>query len=191
MFWLLMSTSRPNPHPPLPYGGFKSEWNGCQSLPTARQIQNFLLSHCSLCDSTMVSKVSIQRGGELLVQIFDIFVDQCFGFLESIFHNSWLPLSENIFSSGYNNIFFEKNNIFRDSAKTFAMMRSSVEPQSVSSSEKYFFNAMFIEIWLLEWGKPLFWNVLVLYGHCPNSFRPPPLCQTGKCGEKKCSKASL
>ena len=25
-----------------------------------------------------------------------------------------------------------------------------------------------------------FWNVLVLYGYCPNSFGPPPLCQTGK-----------
>ena len=58
MFWLLMSTSCPNPHPPLPYGGFQSEWNGCQSLPTARQIQNFLLSHCSLCDSAMVIKVA-------------------------------------------------------------------------------------------------------------------------------------
>ena len=26
--------------------------------------------------------------------------------------------------------------------------------------------------------------VLVLYGHCPNSFIPPPLCQTGKLGKK-------
>ena len=26
-------------------------------------------------------------------------------------------------------------------------------------------------------------HVLVLYGHCPNSFRPPPLCQTGKRGK--------
>ena len=25
-----------------------------------------------------------------------------------------------------------------------------------------------------------FWNVLFLYGHCPNCFRSPPLCQTGK-----------
>ena len=25
-----------------------------------------------------------------------------------------------------------------------------------------------------------FWNVLVLYGHCPNSFRPSPLCQMGR-----------
>ena len=25
-----------------------------------------------------------------------------------------------------------------------------------------------------------FWNVVCVYGHCPNSFRPaPPLCQTG------------
>ena len=30
-----------------------------------------------------------------------------------------------------------------------------------------------------------FWNMLVLYGYCPNSFRaPPPFCQTGKCGKK-------
>ena len=36
-------------------------------------------------------------------------------------------------------------------------------------------------------GKPHFWNVLVLYRHCPNSFRASPLCQTGKRG-KKCPK---
>ena len=29
-----------------------------------------------------------------------------------------------------------------------------------------------------------FLNVMVHYGHCRNSFRPPPLCQTGKCGKK-------
>ena len=33
------------------------------------------------------------------------------------------------------------------------------------------------------------WNVSVLYGHCPNSLAPPPLCQTGKRG-KKCPKPS-
>ena len=37
--------------------------------------------------------------------------------------------------------------------------------------------------------EPPFWNALVLCGHCPNSFRPPPLCQTGNCG-KKCPKPS-
>ena len=36
----------------------------------------------------------------------------------------------------------------------------------------------------LDFREAPFWNVLVLYGHCPNSFRPPPLCQTGKRGEK-------
>ena len=29
-----------------------------------------------------------------------------------------------------------------------------------------------------------FWNVLVLYGHCPNSFRHPPLWQTGQTWKK-------
>ena len=27
-----------------------------------------------------------------------------------------------------------------------------------------------------------FWNVLVLYGHCPNSFRPPPPLSNRHCG---------
>ena len=30
----------------------------------------------------------------------------------------------------------------------------------------------------------LFWNVLVLYGHCPNSFRPPPLSVNGPTWKK-------
>ena len=34
-----------------------------------------------------------------------------------------------------------------------------------------------------------FWNVLALYGHYPNSFCPPPLCQT-RGREKKCPKPS-
>ena len=34
-----------------------------------------------------------------------------------------------------------------------------------------------------------FWNMLVLYGHCPNSFRPPPCVKRAKI-EKKCPKPS-
>ena len=43
----------------------------------------------------------------------------------------------------------------------------------------------------LQWVKrkhskesPFVRNVLVLYGHCPNSFIPQPLCQTSKRGKK-------
>ena len=41
-------------------------------------------------------------------------------------------------------------------------------------------------IWYIkELREAPFWNVLVLYGHCPNSLSPPPPpCQTGKCGKK-------
>ena len=38
----------------------------------------------------------------------------------------------------------------------------------------------------LQWvkRKHSFRNLLVLYGHCPNSFIPQPLCQTSKRGKK-------
>ena len=32
-------------------------------------------------------------------------------------------------------------------------------------------------------GKPLFGNVLVLYGYCPNSFRPPPSVKQANVGK--------
>ena len=49
------------------------------------------------------------------------------------------------------------------------------------------YNTLYSWIWVRE---VPFWNVLVLYGHCPNSFNPPPLCQTGERGEKKVPVAS-
>ena len=35
-----------------------------------------------------------------------------------------------------------------------------------------------------------FWNVLALYGHCPNSFRPPPPLSNRQTWKKKCPKSS-
>ena len=36
----------------------------------------------------------------------------------------------------------------------------------------------------LDFREAPFWNVLVLYGHCPNSFRPPPSVKLANVGKK-------